>query len=135
MEEHGYANDFSKDTIRTIVPYLQNKGYTIIQEYDNGYQKNDIYIKELNLWVEIDGSVHYYSNSKHETGKTWLKYMIFDKACIKEKHKLINYVRISHHDFTTTEELLSLLDSKLSQKTDDTKYIPDPHLCFDKFLK
>lgn len=48
-EVHGYVNDFSKDSINAIVPHLQSKGYTIVEEYDNGIQKIDLYIKELNL--------------------------------------------------------------------------------------
>jgi hypothetical protein len=46
-----------------VIAYLSKEYPTGVQEYSTGISTVDFYIPEKNLWVEIDGSVHYYGLS------------------------------------------------------------------------
>jgi len=54
-------------------------------------QNIDFYLPKHNLCIEVDGSMHYYSLSRHELSKTVLKYRIFKLAGL-------NVLRLEHFD-------------------------------------
>jgi hypothetical protein len=61
---------------------LQEK-YTIEKDYEIGAGYSyDIYFKEINWGIELDGETHFYGLSNHLKGKSKLKYRVYEQLGI-----------------------------------------------------
>jgi very-short-patch-repair endonuclease len=71
--------------------------YGVQDEVSTGLYSIDLYLPELRIALEVDGSTHYYSLTDHEMGKSAFKYRLFKKAGI-------DTFRISYHKYATRTE-------------------------------
>lgn len=65
-------------------------------EVYTGLSNVDFYIPEANLCIEVDGSMHYYGQSKHELKRTQQKMAMMMQAGL-------NVVRVTCHGFSLDE--------------------------------
>lgn len=86
------------------------KKMEIIEEYDTGYYFVDIFVKELNLVIEVDGLNHYTGSNIISNSRTRIKKQVLEKLGYNYLNlSVIRYLSLKDKEGYIVKELSKFL--------------------------